>query len=150
MPIQSIKPENDGLNIFWNDGSSSCFPWLWLRDHSESKNDLHPDSKQRQIDVFSEKPDNSIIDAILDQNAKNIMVQWRDKSNSYVSFDLLESLASTSHPSAQALASNSFWNFPNEMKVFSEMSYDDFMKEGKFKKMALFWLIMLQLAPRQQ
>ena len=58
MSIQSITPHNDGLNIVWNDGSSSCFPWLWIRDHSESEVDLHPDSKQRQIDVFSETPDN--------------------------------------------------------------------------------------------
>ena len=104
MSIQSIKPENDGLNIFWNDGSSSCFPWLWLRDHSESENDLHPDSKQRQIDVFSETLDNSVVDAILDQNKKNILVHWSDKSNSCVSFELLEALASTGRPSAQALA----------------------------------------------
>ena len=53
MLIQSINPQNDGLNIVWDDGSSSCFPWLWIRDHSESIVDLHPDSKQRQIDAVS-------------------------------------------------------------------------------------------------
>ena len=140
MSVKSIKPGNDGLNILWNDGSSSCFPWLWLRDHSESEVDLHPDSKQRQIDVFTETLDNSVLDAILDQNAQNIMVQWRDKSNSYLSFELLESLASTSHPSAQALASNCCWNSPNEIKVFPEMSYDDLMKEGGLIK----WLKHIQ------
>ena len=60
MSIQSINPDSDGLNIVWNDGSLSCFPWLWLRDHSESEIDLHPDSKQRQIDVFTKTPENSV------------------------------------------------------------------------------------------
>jgi trimethyllysine dioxygenase len=140
MSIQSIKSENEGLNILWNDGSSSCFPWLWLRDHSESEDDLHPDSKQRQIDVFSETPDNSVVDAILDQNTKNILVQWCDKSNSSISLELLESLALTSRPNAKALANNSCWNSANEIKDFPEMSFDDFMSDDGLKQ----WLGNIQ------
>ncbi len=140
MSIQSIKPENDGLNIFWNDGSSSCFPWLWLRDHSESENDLHPDSKQRQIDVFSQTLDNSVVDAILDQNTKNILVHWSDKSNSCVSFELLEALASTGRPSAQALANDSCWDSANEIKDFPKMSFDYFMSDDGLKQ----WLGNIQ------
>ena len=56
MLIKSLKTQIDGLNIIWNDDSYQIFPWLWIRDHSESEKDLHPDSKQRQIDVFSETP----------------------------------------------------------------------------------------------
>jgi trimethyllysine dioxygenase len=140
VSIQSIKPENDGLNIFWNDGSSTCFPWLWVRDHSESENDLHPDSKQRQIDVFSETLDNSVVDAILDQNTKNILVHWSDKSNSCVSFELLEALATTVRPSAQALAKDSYWNSSNEIKNFPEMSFTDFMSDDGLKQ----WLGHIQ------
>ena len=70
MIIQSIKPQNEGLKIYWNNGSFSCYPWLWIRDHSESENDLHPDSKQRQIDIFTETPDNSINKVTTDQNKK--------------------------------------------------------------------------------
>ena len=61
MSIQSIKPQNEGLNVLWNDGSYNLFPWIWIRDHSESEKDLHPDSKQRQIDVFSNNLDLSLI-----------------------------------------------------------------------------------------
>ncbi len=140
MSIQSIKAETEGLNILWNDGSSSCFPWLWLRDHSESEIDLHPDSKQRQIDIFSETPDNSIVDAILDQSAKHILVQWCDKSNSSISFELLESLALTSRPNATALANDSCWNSANEIKDFPKMSFDDFMSDNGLKQ----WLENIQ------
>ena len=67
MLIKSIESLSDGLNILWSDDSSSHFPWLWLRDHSESKADLHPDSKQRQIDIFSRPPNNSVSKVLLDK-----------------------------------------------------------------------------------
>ena len=111
MIIQSIKPQSDGLNIYWNNGSSSCFPWLWLRDHSENEIDLHPDSKQRQIDVFSETPDNSISRADIDHNKKYIIVKWSDNTESSISFDLLHSMSTVSSPSAQALSNESYWNY---------------------------------------
>jgi hypothetical protein len=99
MIIQSIKPQSDGLNVYWNNGTSSCFPWLWIRDHSESEVDLHPDSKQRQIDVFSETPDNSIIEGSLDQNKKNILLSGQIILKASISFDLLHSMSTVSSPS---------------------------------------------------
>ena len=127
MIIQSIKPQSDGLNIYWNNGSSSCFPWLWLRDHSENEFDLHPDSKQRQIDVFSETPDNSISRADIDHNKKNIIVKWSDNTESCISFDLLHSMSTVNSPSAQSLSDESYWNSASDIKFFPEMTYDDFM-----------------------
>jgi trimethyllysine dioxygenase len=140
MLIQLITPENDGLKVLWQDGSSSSFPWLWLRDHSESEKDLHQNSKQRQIDVFSEKPDNSIIKAFIDQKNNNVVVKWADKSDSFISFDLLQSMATVSSPSAQALNNSAYWNSSSEIKIFPEMSYDEFMDDGGLKK----WLSHIQ------
>jgi trimethyllysine dioxygenase len=140
MTIQSIKPQNDGLNVFWNNGASSCFPWLWIRDHSESQDHLHPHSKQRQIDVFTESPDNSVNKVILDQNKKNITVKWIDQTESFISFNLLQSMSSVSSPSAQALNNGSYWNSTGEIKFFPEMSYKEFMNEEGLKK----WLTHIQ------
>jgi trimethyllysine dioxygenase len=130
MIIQSIKPQNEGLNIYWNNGSFSCYPWLWIRDHSESENDLHPNSKQRQIDIFTETPDNSINKATIDQNKKNIIVNWSDQSVSCISFDLLQSMATDSLPMAQGLNKGSYWNSASEIKIFPEMSYEEFLDDG--------------------
>jgi len=130
MSIKSLKPQNDGLNIFWNDGSCSCFPWLWIRDHSENEADQHPDSKQRQIDVFTETPDDSVIDTVVDQNSKKVVVRWADQSESSISFKLLESMATTSNPNAQALNNETCWNCISEIKIFPEMTYYDFMNDG--------------------
>ena len=82
MLIKSLKPQNDGLNVIWNDGSYEIFPWLWIRDHSENEKDLHPDSKQRQIDVFSKTPDDAVIETKVDQNSKKVVVRWADLTES--------------------------------------------------------------------
>ena len=37
MNIESIKPSEKGLEVFWDDSQKSCFPWFWLRDHSERR-----------------------------------------------------------------------------------------------------------------
>jgi hypothetical protein len=42
MLIISIESLDDGLNVYWSNNTSSCYPWFWLRDHSESSEDLHP------------------------------------------------------------------------------------------------------------
>jgi len=138
MSIQSIKPVDEGLSVFWNDGSSELFPWLWIRDHSESAKDLHPDSKQRQIDVFSNKLDNSVFSAEIKETSKNIIVKWQDKSESCVSFKLLESMAKSNYPSHQALNNGKSWNSPQEIKSFPEMSYSDFLNLGGLEKWLMF------------
>ena len=82
MSIKSLKHQNDGLSIIWNDGSYEIFPWLWIRDHIESEKDLHPDSKQRQIDVFSETPQDSVIETVIDQKSTKVVVRWTDLTES--------------------------------------------------------------------
>ena len=139
MSIKSLKPQNDGLNIIWNDGSYEIFPWLWIRDHSESEKDLHPDSKQRQIDVFSKTPQDSVIETVVDQKSKKVVVRWTDLTESSVSFNLLESMAKTSNPNAQPLNNETCWNFPSEIKTFPKMTYDDFMSDKGLKK----WLLII-------
>ena len=140
MSIKSLKPQNDGLNIIWNDGSYEIFPWLWIRDHSESEKDLHPDSKQRQIDVFSKTPKDSVIETVVDQKSKKVVVRWADLTESSVSFNLLESMAKTSNPNSQALNNDACWNYPSEIKIFPKMTYEEFMSDKGLKK----WLMHIQ------
>jgi len=140
MLIKSIESLNDGLNILWSDSSSSFYPWLWLRDHSESEVDLHPDSKQRQIDVFSNSPNNSVDKVSIDKDSNQIVINWEDESESSLSFELLQSNSEASLPQSQAMDSSNFWNTSNEIKTFPEMSYEEFMIDGGIKT----WLINIQ------
>ena len=140
MLIKSIEPLDDGLNVLWDDDTLSSFPWLWLRDHSESKEDLHSDSKQRQIDVFTLPPNNSVDKVLLDNNSKNLLVQWTDRSQSSLSFELLQVNAEPSFPQSNAMNSSSFWSMPSEINDFPEMSYKEMMSNGGVKT----WLAHIQ------
>ena len=140
MHVKSIELSNDGLNIFWSDRSSSCFPWLWLRDHSESQTDLHPDSRQRQIDVFSNPPNNSVHEVSLDKNSKNILINWKDGTESILSFELLQSNAKPSYPQLNSINSLSLWNSSADISSFPEMSYKEVMSDQGLK----VWLSNIQ------
>ena len=140
MLIKSIEPVNDGLNIFWSNNSSSCFPWLWLKDHSESKVDLHPDTKQRQIDVFSNPLNISVDKVSIDKNSNHILIKWIDASESSLSFELLQSTSEPCLPQSYAMNSSTCWNDPGEIKIFPEMTYKEVMTDGGVKT----WLNHIQ------
>ena len=140
MLIKSIESLDDGLNVFWSDNSLSCYPWFWLRDHSESEEDLHPDTKQRQIDSFSEPLNNTIKKVWLDEDAESIFVKWDDQSESCLSFDLLKSMSVPDLPQSHAMKSAIAWNAPSEIKNFPEMTYKEVMCDGGMKT----WLEHIQ------
>jgi len=133
MLIKSIESLSDGLNILWSDNSSSCYPWFWLRDHSESKEDLHPDTKQRQIDSFSASLDNTVNKIWLDSSSKNIFIKWDDLSESRLSFELLLTMSVPSFPQSYLLDTSNIWNSSKEIKDFPEITYQEFMSDGGIK-----------------
>jgi len=140
MSIKSINSTNEGLEIFWSDGNVSCFPWFWLRDHSESTVDLHPDTKQRQIDSFSTPLDNTVNKVWLDENGHNLYVKWEDQSESCLSYGLLECMAIPTPPQSNVLQSSDLWNSPSEIKNFPKMTYKEFLGNNGIKT----WLENIQ------
>ena len=140
MLIKSIESLDKGLNVFWSDDSLSCYPWFWLRDHSESKKDLHPDTKQRQIDSFSEPLNNTVNDIWLDGSSESIFIKWGDQSKSSLSFELLKTMSVPSLPQSYALNLTNVWNSSNEIKDFPEITYQELMSDGGIKT----WLNHIQ------
>ena len=140
MLIKSIESLSDGLNILWSDNSSSCYPWFWLRDHSESKEDLHPDTRQRQIDSFSAPLDNTANKIWLDSSSKSIFIKWNDFSESRLSFELLQTMSVPSLPQSFLLDTSNVWNSSKEIKDFPEITYQEFMGDGGIKT----WLNHIQ------
>ena len=140
MMIKVTESLNDGLKVLWDDKSSSHFPWPWLKDHSESKVDLHPDSKQRQIDIFSSPPNYCVVKVLLDNNSKHILIKWADESESTLSFELLQSAAKPFLPQENTMNSEYVWNSPDEIKIFPKITY----KEVMGKKGLQIWLKHIQ------
>ncbi|MDC1536803.1 trimethyllysine dioxygenase [Candidatus Thioglobus sp.] len=140
MLIKSIELLDKGLNVLWSNNSLSCYPWFWLRDHSESKEDLHPDTKQRQIDSFSVPLNNSVNKVWLDESSESIFIKWDDQSESTLSFELLKTMSVPSLPQSYALNSTNAWNSSNEIKDFPEITYKELMSDGGIKT----WLTHIQ------
>ena len=76
MSIKSVEILDEGLNVFWSNNSLTCYPWFWLKDHSENSDDLHPDTKQRQIDSFTKTLEYNVFKVWLDEDAKNVFIEW--------------------------------------------------------------------------
>jgi len=129
MNIQSIKPSDKGLEVFWDDSDKSCFPWFWLRDHSESSVDLHPDTLQRQIDSFTRPLDNTVSKVWLDEGMENVYIKWQDESSSLLSASLLERMSKPALPQLSAIDSAELWNSVNEINLFPEMPYEQLMDD---------------------
>ena len=129
MNIQSIKTSDKGLEVFWDDSNRSCFPWFWLRDHSESSVDLHPDTLQRQIDSFSTPLDNTVSKVWLDEGMENVYIKWQDESLSLLSALLLGRMSKPALPQLGTIGSAELWNSADEIKHFPEMQYEQLMDD---------------------
>jgi len=140
MLIKSIESLNKGLNVYWSDNSLSFYPWFWLRDHSESKVDLHPDTKQRQIDLFSESLSDTVTKIWLDESSENIFIKWDDQCESSLSYKLLQIMSVPTIPQSNALNSSCIWNSSDEIKDFPEITYQELMTNEGVKT----WLNHIQ------
>jgi len=55
--IDQIRPTDSCLQVTWDDGVESSYPWLWLRDHAHDEATIHPVTQQRQLDTAGLPPD---------------------------------------------------------------------------------------------
>ena len=117
------------MEVFWDDSDKSCFPWFWLRDHSESVVDLHPDTLQRQIDSFSAPLDNTVSKVWLDDGMENVYIKWQDDSSSLLSASLLERMSKPALPQLSTIDSAELWNSADKINLFPEMQYEQLMDD---------------------
>jgi trimethyllysine dioxygenase len=79
------------------DGESARFSPFWLRDHCHTKESLHPETLQRQVDTFSIPADIVPRRLELDEGGRTLKVVWRhDDSVSVLPADFLWNIAETS------------------------------------------------------
>ena len=65
-----------GLDVRWDDGHASLYPWLWLRDHAHDETTLHPVTQQRQLFTAGVAPDLRGIGAQV--LGDDVSVTWND------------------------------------------------------------------------
>jgi len=141
MIIESVKATKNSLKIQWDNGTTSDYSWHWLKDHSESPEDLHPVTLQRQIDAFSLPFDGDVSEVFIDKNHKYIHIKWADQKQSTLSTALLECMAQPTSPQPMPSASAEIWHNPDEIKVLPEMTYECLMND---KESVNIWLNHIQ------
>jgi trimethyllysine dioxygenase len=57
LTIERLGVSEHGLDVRWDDGLTSEYPWLWLRDHAHDDATLHPVTQQRQLFTAGVAPD---------------------------------------------------------------------------------------------
>ena len=123
--ITDIAPRTDRLEVTWDDGSSSTYPWLWLRDHAHDPATLHPVTQQRQIHATSIDPGLQAESASLADGS--VTVTWvggDDPSVLPVAF--LERFRSPRQPSAGVDVRPTLWDAAGLPEAPST-PYDDVM-----------------------
>jgi trimethyllysine dioxygenase len=72
--IERLEVSASGLDVRWDDGVASEYPWLWLRDHAHDDATMHPVTLQRQLFTAGVAPDLRGIGAqVLDDD---VWVTW--------------------------------------------------------------------------
>jgi len=141
MIIKSVNATKNSLEVKWNNGATSDYPWHWLRDHSESSKDLHPATLQRQIDTFSSPFDSGACKVFIDKSHKHVHIKWGDQSQSTLSTALLECMTHPTAPQPKPSISAEIWHNSDDIKVLPEMTYDHFMSDKDGVKI---WLNHMQ------
>jgi trimethyllysine dioxygenase len=47
--IRELRPLPTDLDVTWDDGTTTTYPWIWLRDHAHDAATMHPVTQQRQL-----------------------------------------------------------------------------------------------------
>jgi trimethyllysine dioxygenase len=75
MPtITDLTSNPSYLTITWDDGQTSDYPWIWLRDHSHDEQTLHPVTQQRNLHTASVDRDLTAIGTKV--NGDELQVEW--------------------------------------------------------------------------
>jgi trimethyllysine dioxygenase len=85
------------VEVSWGAGLTARFSPFWLRDHCHTKESLHPDTLQRQVDTFAIPADIMPARLELADGGKTLRVVWsHDGSESVLPSAFLRGIAETS------------------------------------------------------
>lgn len=76
--ISSLQIDRVSLEVMWDDGVSTRYPWIWLRDHAHDADTLHPVTQQRQL--FTASLPSDLAGSSVAERGDEIVVGWSDGS----------------------------------------------------------------------
>ena len=85
--ITDFKSEATALTVTWDDGTTTTYPWIWLRDHAHDEETFHPVTMQRNIHTASIDP--SLTGTSVELANGEVSIVWSDADRSTIPVDFL-------------------------------------------------------------
>ena len=84
--ITDYKSDAAALTVTWDDGATTTYPWIWLRDHAHDEETFHPITMQRNIHTASIDPSITATDVAVTNG--DVAITWNagDSSTLPVNF----------------------------------------------------------------
>lgn len=80
--ITDMKSESAVLNVTWDDGITTEYPWIWLRENAHDEATLHPVTLQRNIHTASIPRD--IAATSVETAGEDLSIAWNDGDESTI------------------------------------------------------------------
>jgi trimethyllysine dioxygenase len=107
--ITALATGPDRLEVSWDDGVTSSYPWMWVRDHDHDEATLHPVTRQRQIHALTIDPDLVGESATVDGDV--VVVEWGGGAGrSALPVAFLERFRAPSAPTARVTVTPELWD----------------------------------------
>ena len=95
--ITDMKSESAVLNVTWEDGITTEYPWIWLRENAHDEATLHPVTLQRNIHTASIPRDIAAIS--VESAGENLAITWNDGDESTIPVAFLAEFRVPDEPS---------------------------------------------------
>ena len=92
--LSAARLVDDELEVSWRgDAAPGRFSPFWLRDHCHSKESLHPDTLQRQVDTFAIPVDIAPAAMEIGAGGRTLSVAWKHGGTSILPAAFLWNIA---------------------------------------------------------
>jgi len=85
--ITDYKSQPKALTVTWDDGTTTTYPWIWLRDHAHDEATFHPITMQRNIHTASIDP--GIAATSVETSNGDVAITWNDDDRSTIPVEFL-------------------------------------------------------------
>ncbi|HEX5017391.1 MAG TPA: trimethyllysine dioxygenase [Actinomycetes bacterium] len=85
--ITDHKSDSSALTVTWDDGATTTYPWIWLRDHAHDEETFHPITMQRNIHTASIDPDISATEVTIANG--DVAITWSTGEHSTIPVEFL-------------------------------------------------------------
>jgi len=86
--ITDLSSSSAALVVTWDDGVTTTYPWIWLRDHAHDEETFHPVTMQRNIHTASIDPDISATEVALSDG--DVVISWAGGDSSSLPVHFLD------------------------------------------------------------